>query len=335
MNNMKVAVIGSGSWGTALALKSVMAGNETILYCRTPEMAEAIQHNHENTRYLPGVEIPLTLQTSSDLQFVMTDANIVLMVTPSVYVRSTLATLRPFMKEGMIFVLASKGVERETGKLLTTVMTEELEGSGCHIAVLSGPNHAEEVGRGLPAASSVAAASLDIAEIVQQALHTSDFRIYTNDDLIGIELAAATKNVIALAAGICDGLKLGDNCKALLLTRGLHEMTRFGIALGANKDTYAGLAGMGDLIATCMSHHSRNRAAGEKLAAGESMDYIINHTYMVVEGFFSVSIIYKMATQHNIDMPITQALYQVLYEEKAPSVALHELMNRNSKVESH
>lgn len=330
---MNVAIIGSGSWGTALAIKSVVAGNDTTLYCRRSELADLLSNCRENTEYLPGVDLPEALHFTSDLVSTIQRAQIVLIVTPSVHVRSVLKNIRPCVHKEQIFVLCSKGVERETGKLLTTVMTEELAGTGCHIAVLTGPNHAEEVGRNLPAAAVVGTKSDSVAQKVQQALHSKEFRIYTSYDFIGVELAGATKNIIALAAGIVDGLSLGDNCKALLLTRGLHEMTRFGVALGAQKETYAGLAGMGDLIATCMSQHSRNRAAGQALADGKSMDYIMNHTNMVVEGFFATAIVRNMAIEHGVDMPITQALYEVLYENKAPKLALQELMSRNSKIE--
>ena len=332
---MKVSIIGSGSWGTALAIKSVLAGNETYLYCRTEMVAENLKLDKENKTYLPGVPLPPSLHISHSLDEVMKNSNIVLLVTPSICVRSTVDTLKPSITKSTIVVLASKGLERSSGKLLTTVVEDVLGNTMKGLVVLSGPNHAEEIGRDLPAASTVASTDLSVATIVQEALHGGNFRIYTNDDVIGIELAAATKNVIALAAGIADGLFLGDNCKALLLTRGLHEMTRFGVALGAKPETYAGLAGMGDLVATCISEHSRNRAAGQQLADGKSMDYIMNHSNMVVEGFFAVSIIRDVAIKHNIDMPITNALYEILYEGKPPSIALDELMNRNSKVESH
>lgn len=330
---MNVVVVGSGSWGTALAIKSVLAGNTTTLYCRRPEFAKQLAEDLENKEYLPGVTLPKELLYSSDLSTCIKEADIVLMVTPSVHVRTSLESLKPYAHKEQSYILCSKGVERTTGKLLTTVMREVLDPVGCHLAVLSGPNHAEEIGRDLPAASVLSTENLEVATMLQKTLCSQNFRIYANTDITGVELAGATKNIIALAAGIVDGLKLGDNCKALLLTRGLHEMTRFGVALGAQKETYAGLAGMGDLIATCMSSHGRNRAAGQQLANGKTMDYIINHTNMVVEGFFATDIVYKMACEHHIDMPITKALYEVLYEEKSPALALAELMGRDIKIE--
>ena len=330
---MNVVVVGSGSWGTALAIKSVLAGNTTTLYCRRPEFADQLANDLENKEYLPGVTLPNELVYSSDLATCIKGADIILMVTPSVHVRTSLESIKPYAHKEQSYILCSKGVERTTGKLLTTVMREVLGTVGCNLAVLSGPNHAEEIGRDLPAASVLSTENLDVATMLQKALCSQNFRIYANTDITGVELAGATKNIIALAAGIVDGLKLGDNCKALLLTRGLHEMTRFGVALGAQKETYAGLAGMGDLIATCMSPHGRNRAAGQQLADGKTMDYIINHTNMVVEGFFATDIIYKMACEHQIEMPITKALYEVLYEEKSPALALSELMGRDIKIE--
>lgn len=331
---MKVAIIGSGSWGTALSIKSVEAGNDTYLYCRRPEFADVLTKRRENTEYLPGVMLPAALSITSSSEEALRNVQIVLLVTPSVYVRTTLQSIKKQIPKNAILVLCSKGIDRSSGTLLLKVIEEEL-GDDCHLAILSGPNHAEEIGRGLPAATVVAAKDMTIAKQVQGALNSSNFRVYVNDDYIGLELAAATKNIIALAAGIVDELQLGDNTKATLLTRGLYEMTKFGVAFGAKKETYAGLAGIGDLIATCMSQHSRNRAAGQQLAMGQSMTDIIGQTNMVVEGFYAVEIVHRMAMEHDVDMPITQALYDILYNHKTPLDALAELMQREMKVESY
>mgnify|MGYP002247284413 FL=1 len=247
--------------------------------------------------------------------------------------RDTLKQFAPYISSKTTVVICSKGIERETGKRLSEVADEVVGHITEQLAILSGPNHAEEIGRDLPAATVVAARTVPTAEQVQQALSTVNFRVYVNEDMTGVELAATTKNIIALAAGIADGMKLGDNCKSALLTRGLHEMTKFGVAMGARRETYAGLAGMGDLITTCMSRHSRNRAAGQKLAAGETMDYIMNHSNMVVEGFFAVKTVYEIAKAKELDLPITEALYEVLYHQKSPQTALMELMGRNLKDE--
>lgn len=332
---MKVTVIGSGSWGTALALKSLAAGNETVLYCRRPEVAQAMSQERENKAYLPGVSLPTTLIIESDLAKALDASRLVLVVTPSTYVRAMAQAMAPYITDDMVLILCSKGLEKDSAKLLTTVLEEELGHKTPHIGALSGPNHAEEISRDLPAASVVAARSLTLAREVCEGLKSSQYRLYASDDIIGLELAAATKNIMALAGGILDGLNLGDNAKAMLLTRGLHEMTRFGMALGAKRETYAGLAGMGDLIATCNSHHSRNRNAGVALAQGKTMDQIMGATNMVVEGFNAVSIVYQKAHQQGIDMPITEALYKVLYEGLSPKDGLALLMTRDIKVESH
>ncbi|WP_298704262.1 NAD(P)H-dependent glycerol-3-phosphate dehydrogenase [uncultured Veillonella sp.] len=330
---MNVTVLGSGSWGTALACKSVQAGNTTYLYCRNEQVATEIKQTKENTTYLPGVTIPDELHITSHLEQALEDNQIILVVTPSIYVREILEQINPFVHESSIIVICSKGVERHSGKRLSEVAQEVVGHKTKHIAILSGPNHAEEIGRDLPAATVIAATDIEAAKIVQQALNSPNFRVYVNEDMTGVELAGTTKNIIALAAGIVDGMGLGDNCKSLLLTRGLHEMTKFGMALGARRETYAGLAGMGDLIATCMSKHSRNRSAGQKLANGETMDYIINHSKMVVEGFFAVKTVYEMGQKKQLDLPITEALYEVLYFNKKPSTALIELMGRHVKDE--
>lgn len=332
---MKVAVIGSGSWGTALALKSYHAGQDTYLYCRRGDMADTLREKRENTEYLPGVTLPETLFITANPKEALAEAEVCLLVTPSVYVRTAISELKQYMKDNVILTLCSKGMERDTGKTLTEAVREALGDKAARLVVLSGPNHAEEVARDLPAATVVASDDTEAATTVQQALSSCNFRVYVNDDMVGVELAATTKNIIALAAGIADGMKLGDNCKAALLTRGLYEMTLFGTALGARPETYAGLAGMGDLVATCMSRHSRNRAAGQKLANGETMDYIINHTNMVVEGFFAVKTVYETACRKGVEMPITAALYDVLYHQKAPAEALMELMSRDLKAEMH
>lgn len=330
---MKIGIIGSGSWGTALACKSAQADNEAWLYCRREEQAERLKSDRENKEYLPGVILPSNLNISHEPAEIAKDSNILLIVTPSIFVRETLESFAPYISADTTVVICSKGIERETGKRLSEVADEVIGHTTQRLAILSGPNHAEEIGRDLPATTVVAARSLAIAEQVQQALSTVNFRVYVNEDMTGVELAATTKNIIALAAGIVDGMELGDNCKSALLTRGLHEMTKFGVAMGARRETYAGLAGMGDLIATCMSRHSRNRAAGQKLAAGETMDYIRTHSNMVVEGFFAVKTVYEIAKAKDLDLPITGALYEVLYHQKAPQTALIDLMGRDLKDE--
>lgn len=332
---MKIAIIGSGSWGTALAIKSCQAKNDTFLYCRNHHRAEEINRDHENKMYLPGVKLPTDLIVTSDLLKVMEGADIVLLVTPSAYIRETLLILEPLVTTDMILVNCAKGMERASGKSMSELMDELVGYKTSKQAILSGPNHAEEVGRNFPAATVVASSDEDTAKFVQNALNSDSFRVYINSDVIGVELAGTTKNIIALAVGIADGMNLGDNTKATLMTRGLHEMTKFGIHFGASRATYAGLAGMGDLVATCISLHSRNRTAGQKLAAGQSMEDIINHTNMVVEGFFAIPVVYKLAIQEGIEMPITEALYELLFNRKPLKEIVSQLMKRTLKDEMY
>ena len=329
---MKIAVIGSGSWGTALALKAIEAGHRVTMYCRTEEKANYLREYRSNP-YLPEVVLPLSLEFQHSYELTLKEADVVLMVTPSSYVRSTLQELKAYLQPTMVIVGCSKGLETDSEKRLSQVIEEEVQGLVKATAILSGPNHAEEVGRNLPAATVVASHNEEAICLLQQALGGPTFRVYGNTDVIGVELGGATKNVIALAAGIAHGMKLGDNLLAALLTRGLHEMTKFGVAMGAKAETYAGLSGMGDLIATCMSPHSRNRRAGQKLADGETMKDIINRSQMVVEGFFAVRIIYDLAKAKGIDMPITNALYDVLYNQVPPAEVLMQLMMRDVKQE--
>lgn len=329
---MKIAVIGSGSWGTALALKGIEAGHQVTMYCRTEEKANYLREYRINP-YLPEVVLPSSLEFQHSYKATLADAEVVLLVTPSSYVRSTLRELKQHLQPSMIIVGCSKGLEKDSEKRLSLVIEEEVQGLVKATAILSGPNHAEEVGRNLPAATVVASQHEGAICTLQKALGGPTFRVYGNTDVIGVELGGATKNIIALAAGIAHGMHLGDNLLAALLTRGLHEMTKFGVAMGAKAETYAGLSGMGDLIATCMSPHSRNRRAGHKLADGETMEGIINHSQMVVEGFFAVRIIYDLAKAKGIDMPITNALYEVLYHKVPPAEVLMQLMMRDVKQE--
>ncbi len=332
---MKVAIIGSGSWGTALSIKACLAGNDTYLYCRNAKTAKTMSETRENTTYLPGVQLPTNIIITSDMVEAVSDAQLILIVTPSPYVRETLLLIEPLITKEMMLLVCSKGLERHTGLRMSELLEDIVGYKTNHLGILSGPNHAEEIGRGLPAATVVSMKSMESAKVAQAILTSDKFRVYVNDDMTGVELAGTTKNIIALAAGISDGMELGDNTKAALLTRGLHEMTKFGMAFGAKRETYAGLAGMGDLIATCMSMHSRNRSAGKKLADGETMQSIIDNSQMVVEGFYAVEAAYKLAQEKYIEMPITQALYEVLYKQKPLKEAVVDLMTRDTKDEMY
>lgn len=331
---MKVAVIGAGSWGTALAIKSAMAGNETYIYHRDKEQAIIMAKTHKNPEYLTNIELPKDIVISNDPAEVLKDAKIVLLVTPSQYLRSTLGELKALITADMRLVCCSKGLERATGKRMSQVMKEELAGINENIAILSGPNHAEEIALNLPAMTVVASENIENARMVQEAISSETFRIYTNPDMVGVEIGGTTKNIYAIGAGIAHGLNLGDNIISAMITRGLHEMTKFGLAYGAKRETFSGLSGMGDLVTTCMSNNSRNRRAGMALAQGKTMADILEDTNMVVEGFFAVPAVYEEAKRHGVDMPMTAALYAILNGDMTAKEALPLLMSRTLKDET-
>jgi glycerol-3-phosphate dehydrogenase (NAD(P)+) len=330
---MKVAVLGDGAWGTAMALH--LAGNpahRVTLWSARPESGRLLQEHRENVRLLPGVPIPETVRLTTDLTEAVAEAPLWVSAIPTVYLRSTLIRVRDplvhtLAEEPTVIVSLSKGLEKETFLRPTQILTEIL-GPAPRLAVLSGPSHAEEVSRGLPTSVVVAAADEELARWVQRCFTTERFRVYTNPDPLGVELAGALKNVMGIAAGISDGLGFGDNAKSALLTRGVVEMTRFGAALGAEPLTFAGLAGLGDLITTCISRHGRNRAVGERLGRGERPADILAGMTSVAEGVFTTASVRGRAAQLGIDMPITLEVYRVLYEGKAPLAAVNDLMVR-------
>ncbi len=326
---MHIAVIGAGSWGTALATVLGQKHEAVRLWVRSPELAARIQTTRENATYLPDCKLPDAVTISHKIEDVATGASLIVLVTPSHAVRQTAAKLAPYIKSDTILVTATKGLELTSVMRNSEVIAEELPAISKQIAVLSGPNHAEEVALHYPTATVVAAKSRKIAEYIQDTFMLPYFRVYTNPDIIGVELAGALKNVIALGAGIAEGLGFGDNTKSALMTRGLAEITRLGMAMGANPLTFAGLTGIGDLIATCTSVHSRNRRAGLMLAAGKTADEIQGETSMVVEGIRATKAAYQLAANYEVDMPITDQLYQVLYQNKSPKDAVLELMIRS------
>jgi len=287
-----------------------------------------MQQTRQNSAYLPGVSLPERLICTSDLEQAVSGAELILLATPSHAIRETARGICPHLQNEAIIVSAAKGLESGTYKRMTQVIAEEIPQLADRVAALSGPNHAEEVGRQQPTASVVAAASLAVAEAVQDAFMLPFFRVYTNPDVVGVELGGALKNIIALGAGAAEGLGFGDNTKAALMTRGLAEIARLGLALGANPLTFAGLAGVGDLMVTCTSRHSRNRRAGMLLAEGKTAEQIQLQTNMVVEGIRATGAAYELSRTSQIEMPITEQIYQVLYEGKSPKTAVLELMTR-------
>lgn len=330
--SMRISVLGSGAWGTTVAMLLARKPQHRVcLWSYRPELTHELQATRENTRVLPGVRIPEAIRFESDIAAATHAVDLCVAAVPTVYLRATLSTARPKLREATPVVSLCKGVENGTFARPTEILRELLGVK--RLAVLSGPSHAEEVARGLPASVVAASVDAELAKLVQDCTGSEHFRVYTNADMIGVELAGALKNVIAIAAGICDGLGCGDNAKAALLTRGLVEMARFGVAHGAQRETFHGLAGMGDLITTCMSRHGRNRAVGERLARGETLDGILRSTEMVAEGVYTARSVYEQSRLQSIELPIVTEVFRVLYEDKSPRLAVEELMQRTPVAE--
>lgn len=328
---MRAAVIGSGAWGTALALVLLENGHEVTLWSHTWEESDVLRQRRENPM-LPGVRLPEELELTADLTCVK-ECQVIVLVTPSFAIRETAQKLAALADLGTPVVLASKGIEKGTSLLLHQVVEQELSGK-CPVVVLSGPSHAEEVGRRVPTAVVVASESRQAAVLVQEMFMNSRLRIYTSPDIVGVEVGAAMKNVIALCAGCCDGMGYGDNTKAMLMTRGLTEIARLGVAMGARKETFAGLAGLGDLIVTCTSMHSRNRRAGILVGQGRTIHQAMDELGgAVVEGYYAAASAKELADKAGVEMPITFGAYEVLYEEKDPHEVLRALMSRQARDE--
>ncbi len=327
---MKITVLGSGGWGTALALVLLENGHEVNLWSFTKEEYESIAAKRENPM-LKGVPLPETLHLTYDMD-VAKDSTIVVLATPSFAIRSTAQKLKKIVKPGTILVSVAKGIEDGTSKRLSEAIGEELNDT-CPVVALCGPTHAEEVGRGIPSAIVAASKDSHAAELVQDVFMNQRFRVYTSSDVVGAEIGAALKNVIALCAGISDGMGFGDNTRAMLMTRGLTEIARLGVALGGHQATFAGLTGVGDLIVTCTSMHSRNHRAGILIGQGVEPQEAVKQIGAVVEGFYAAKTARALARKHGVEMPITEAAYSVLYEQMPPAEALTQLMGRDRKCE--
>ncbi|SFF04535.1 glycerol-3-phosphate dehydrogenase (NAD(P)+) [Paenibacillus catalpae] len=324
----RAAVLVAGSWGTALA--AVLAGNgyDVKLWTRSAEHAEQMNASRTNEKYLPGAALPSSLHATTDMREALESAELALFVAPSSAMRAVAKQAAPYLAEETLVVHATKGFEADTLKRMTTVLSEELERPAEEIVVLSGPSHAEEVIRRQPTTVVVASADLKAAEKAQDAFMSTYFRVYTNPDVVGVEVAGAIKNIIALGAGLSDGLGFGDNAKAALITRGLAEISRLGTAMGANPLTFAGLAGVGDLVVTCTSQHSRNWRAGSMLADGTPLEEVLERMGMVVEGVRTTRAANELAKQYDVRMPITAELYSVLFANNSPKSAVENLMGR-------
>ena len=331
---MRVAVIGAGSWGTAVSWMLGGKGHDVALWAREAEIAEGVNSTRRNPVYLRDIVIPESVTASTDIEQVVAGAGAVVMVTPSIGVRATAESMRPYLGSDVPVVILSKGVEQGTHMLMTEVL-EDVLGNRTRLAGLSGPNHAEEVSRGVPSATCIAAHDEGVGRLFQDVFMTPAFRVYTNPDVVGVELCGAAKNVIAVAAGMSDGLGYGDNTKATLMTRGLAEMARLGSHMGANPLTYMGLAGVGDLIATCTSRHSRNRGLGEHVAAGGTVASYEAETQMVAEGAVSCISVDELAKLKGVELPITRQVRAILHEGGRLEDATEALMGREARDEWH
>lgn len=331
--NGQIAVLGAGAWGTVLSKMLAENGYAVRLWSYDKEVAQQINQEHYNHSFLPGVSLPAEIIAETDPQAAVKDADAILNVVIAKGLRDLLAQL-PNTVAQKPWLTATKGLEPETGARISQILLSTGKAQKEHLAVLSGPNLASEIALGSPASSVVGAESKETALYFQNLLMRPYFRVYINPDPIGVELGGALKNIIAIAAGICDGLQIGDNAKAALIARGLAEMTRLGVRLGAESETFFGLSGMGDLVATCASHHSRNRWCGEELGKGRTLEEIINSTRAVVEGVRTTQAVMEIARKLYLELPITAAVYGILFENQDPKQQVEQLMNRMARAEN-
>lgn len=330
-----VAIFGAGSWGTALSVLLANAGHPVTLWARRAAAAAAMRHTRHNPTYLPDIEVPSSVRVTSDLSEAAAQADCWAIATPSQAVRGVAKALRSYTRSDLLVVSMAKGIENGSLETTTEVLNEVLAGvPRDRIGVLYGPSHAEEVAARMPTAVVAAAPAHDTAEHIQSVFMTDRFRVYVNTDVVGVEVAGSVKNVLALAAGISDGIGYGDNAKAALLTRGLAEIRRLGMVMGARAETFSGLAGIGDVIATCTSTHSRNRHVGEQVGRGRTLEEVESEMSMVAEGVRTTKSVYDLARRYAIEMPITEAVYSILFKGKKPEDAVDELMTRDAKREN-
>lgn len=327
----KIGIIGAGSWGIALTQLLSNNRNDVTVWSIIKEEIEMLKDKHEHVDKLPGVKLNTSIHFTTDLEETVKGKDILVLAVPSPYTRSTSKMLKEYVTEGQIIVNVAKGIEETTLMTLSEIVEQEIPQA--EVAVLSGPSHAEEVGRGIPTTIVVGAKKKTTAEYLQNVFMSDVFRVYISPDVLGIELGAALKNVVALAAGIADGLGYGDNTKAALITRGITEIARLGTAMGGKFETFCGLSGIGDLIVTCASMHSRNRKAGILIGQGKSMDEAMKEVKMVVEGVFSAKAAMGLAKKYNVQLPIIEQVNEVLFNNKPASEAMKDLMSRDKKLE--
>lgn len=330
----EIAIIGAGSYGTALALVAARSGHPVKLWAHDPEVAAILQQQRQNQVYLPSFELPANIQPTHKLNEALRDAEVVITAVPSHVCREVYTNMLPHLRAEMIFVSATKGIEVHTQMRMEEVVRDVLQATFApRYVALSGPSFALEVAQDQPSAIVAASSDIDAAKAVQAALSSSRFRVYTNTDVIGVEIGGAVKNVMAIATGVVNGLGLGYNSVTALITRGLAEMTRLAVKLGGRGETLAGLAGMGDLVLTCLGNLSRNRQVGVALGQGRTLEQIISETRQVAEGVKTAKATHELSQRSGVEMPITEGVYQMLYEGKAPQQLLQELMDRPLKGE--
>ena len=328
----KTGIMGAGSWGTALALLLHKNGHEVTVWSISQEEVDMLAGEREHKSKLPGVKIPEEMRFTTNLEEAVTGKDFLLLAVPSPFTRNTARSMKPYVAEGQIIVDVAKGIEEDTLMTLSQQIGEEIPQAD--VAVLSGPSHAEEVGRGLPTTVVIGARSKETADYLQKMFMNEVFRVYTSPDMLGMELGGALKNVIALAAGMTDGLGLGDNTKAALITRGITEIGRLALAMGAKFETISGLTGIGDLIVTCASKHSRNRKAGMLIGQGYTMKEAMDEVKMVVEGVYSAKAAIALGKKYQVDLPIIEQVNAVLFENRPAKEAVTELMMRDKKAEN-
>lgn len=328
----KAGIIGAGSWGCALAWLLCNNGNQVTMWSALEDEIRMLQKTHEHKDKLPGVKLQEEIRFTADLKEAVEGQDVLVLAVPSPFTRSTAANMASFVKEGQKIINVAKGIEETTLMTLSQIIEQEIPQA--EVAVLSGPSHAEEVGKGIPTTIVVGSKDKETAELLQNLFMSKVFRVYTSSDVLGIELGAALKNVVALAAGIADGLGYGDNTKAALITRGIAEIARLGISMGGRIETFYGLTGIGDLIVTCASMHSRNRRAGILIGKGATMEEAMAEVKMVVEGVYSAKAGYALSQKYQVSMPIIEQVNQILFEGKPAAEAVGELMLRDKKVEN-
>ncbi len=331
---MRITVLGAGGWGTTLSILLQLNGHEVTLWEYKKNYAKVLDRSRENKIYLPGIKIPKEITITHDLEDASYNKHMIVIAIPSQFVRNVLKDIKKFDYRNTTFVSVAKGIEKNSLMTVSQIISDEIKDiDSTAIGVLSGPSHAEEVSRKVPTAVVAASSDIKTAKQIQTAFMTSYFRVYSSVDILGVEYGGALKNVIAIGAGIVDGAKFGDNTKAAIMTRGIAEISRLGIYLGAKPETFSGLSGMGDLIVTCMSKHSRNRYVGEQIGRGRKLKDILKSMNMVAEGVETSRSVHKLSQEHEVETPICTAVYQILFEERDPAKVTYELMTRDMKIE--